>query len=209
MYVNRFLPCAIMHLDSPWSISPYSIAPRAINPRSTNPCSDFLDPKTPRTKFPNAMGPLKMYPSAMCVLDGQYPRRLRVRMMPCSISPHATTPYTLSDLDKKLPLRLLLVAVRLVGRTPSGNLVEEATIVNPSDVLLHHASIFRPQHQVRCQPFEKRTAPAYRICNAPLAFHHVAHVPYSNVIASFSILFEDVFELLRHEASFVVVGTAV
>ena len=56
---------------------------------------------------------------------------------------------------------------------------------------------------------KERTAPAYRIQDAPLPLKELSYVPDSEVIAAFRILGKDVLELLRQEATLRVIGTRV
>lgn len=57
--------------------------------------------------------------------------------------------------------------------------------------------------------FEERAAPADWIRDAALAFEHVAHIPDCQVIPSFRILREDIFEPLRYKSTFRIVRSGV
>ena len=91
-----------------------------------------------------------------------------------------------------------------------GLFVKDAPVIDTSDVLLPHHPIRGPDEQVRRRPLQECRRPPEEVGHHALALpelQEISNVETTLVVAV--VLGENVFEVLRFEAAFIVVGHAV
>jgi hypothetical protein len=108
---------------------------------------------------------------------------------------------------------------------PRRKSIKDTPIIYPPNILLHHAPICRPKHQIRCNPyciispssphpnftrpqtltFKERTTPPNRICNTPLPLEDIPHIPNRQIIPPLCVFRKYILELLRHEPPFMII----
>jgi hypothetical protein len=107
-----------------------------------------------------------------------------------------------------------------------GESIKYASVVDTTDIFLHHSAVLRPQHNVCGNPcnhqqehsstkklarltFKEGATPTNWVSNAPLSLEHIAHVPDREVVPALRVFGEYVFKPLRHKAPFVVIRPGV